>query len=271
MTDQDYQTKRRQLLNICSLALYDIDSQIQCDCLNALDTQSQAFAKYTSALEKYNTDFAKWQDFDTKYSALSAQYNNRAKELNEYRNTMSYNATSTNTSRYCDYKDPNWEETKRDGNLTQGAVWCKYKQRYIDDQLAIWRRDNNLPFAVYKPPTVAPFEPGIVMCCQESMKNISSTGSVDFNNIRQNCQAEISQNISSNSSDILSPPSTQPPFSPPSTTPPSTPQSTDSTTFWIVFGIGVGLVGLFLLIGWWRSRNVETNVGTNEVRDIEMT
>lgn len=265
MSDE-YTSKRDQLLQRCrSSTDFDIDLQIQCDCLNALDTQSRAFDKYTKALDQYNIDQAKWVEFNNNYGHILQQYQNLEKELKEHRFIHSYTLANTQADKECLNHNANYVEVARDGTTLLGkpgvgTVTCKYDPDYIARRLVDWRVANNLPNLVYKPPEVAPFSPGSVMCCQESMKNISNVGgSIDFNNIKQNCVAEIQQNIDMGITmppsffTPSSPSSPSSPFSPSNPSSPSSPEAPSSnTTIWIVGGVIFGILAIMVAIGAYR-------------------
>lgn len=286
----DYVSKRDELLAKCkSSNELDIGLLIQCDCLNLLDTQSKAFDTYTQSLATFNSDMAKWVEFNSNYGHIISQYQQYEKDLRDWRKIIDYSGIVDPSMKECKYYG-NYAEESRDttiGGIGGGTLHCKWSPSELRRKLVTWRDEHNLPDGVYYPPTVAPFDPGSVMCCVESMKNISNTGTIEFDKIKQNCLLEIQQNIDSgNTNPPTLEPSAQLPESeqePESSLPkqpqqqiqqPSTPES--NNTLWIVLGVIGGVVLLLAAIGIYRrysaesgNENSESNVNQNLIDEIE--
>lgn len=246
MDSNEYTTKRSQLLEKCQSVGFDMELQIQCDCLNSLDTQARAFDKYKEALATFNVDQAKWMKFYNDNKHLMTQYENLEKQLAGKQMEAHYTWLGGKT---CQDYDKSFTEIP----IAPGVYHCFYNPDYIRHQLLKWRITNKLPDLVYKPPTVAPFSPGKIMCCLESMKNISNTGTIEFDNIKQNCVAEIQRNIESGGA-------TESPESDASISTPSAPISSvlptndvpSSTTLWMVLGIFGGCLVVLVAFGMYR-------------------
>lgn len=269
----DYVNKRNELLAKCkSSNELDVNLLIQCDCLNLLDTQSRAFDAYTQSLANYNSDMAKWVEFNHTYGHIISQYQQYEKDLNDYEHVIDYSGIALPQLKECkaygDYFEASRDTTA--GGIGGGTLHCKWTPSYKKSKLVKWRSEHNLPDGVYYPPTVAPFNPGSVMCCAESMKNISNTGTIEFNNIKQNCLLEIKQNIDFGN--------TLPPTSPPSMS--STPYPDDQSdllqptyassaqppdnTLWIVIGVIGGVFLLLVGIGIYRRYGSDENTNDSK-------
>lgn len=286
---QVYDKKRMELLDRCAYGTYDLSLQVQCDCLNTLDAQSRAFDNYARSVANYNRNYADWAKFDSKYGYLSQRYTNLKKDLDAYRLPLTWTCGLSCGSRvdgtdvFCNpyaesgggtgkVQRPELETVpgSETGGVTAfssgGSKQCRYTEKHKEQELAKFRRENNLPDAKYKPAPVPPFNPGNVMCCQQAMQNIQVSGALQFDGIKQQCQSEISQNISALSqtnddSSTPSTPSTPSTSSTPSTTSTSSTTSTTSSsvsrTVWIIVGVVLAVFVILGAIALYRSKNYD--------------
>lgn len=103
---------------------------------------------------------------------------------------------------------------------------CRYTPDYIHEMMAQWDLQNPPPAAVPPPVQVAPMQLSNLMCCDQSIDNVT-TDQAKVGNMIQNCQLTLQTQLANNSASLPVPLFTFPPTTPPSFLP--TPTSSSSS------------------------------------------
>lgn len=290
----------------CTYSQNNLDLMVKCDCMDQLNRESKAYDMYQYMQAKYqcdkrNSDYYQWE-----LDKWNTAYNWAKEDLQNWRS----DSTCIYNNRNCATVNPEWMNDRADGDCTRiiynrgveqgqipGTRWiCKYTPETIEQRMQDWVKSNPKPLEVPQPTPPAPFQPNTVQCCAQDFENIQNTsGSVDFEDIRQKCTARLTSNIITpppyTPSPFTLPPYTQTPDTPsPYTLPPYTPSSytlpPDSTTLptsttsielttteKVMLGVcivlAVFVIG-WLVYKWWVGLTQSlvsddvTNVGTDE-------
>lgn len=199
--------QERDLADQCTYSQHNLDLMVKCDCLDQLNRESKAFDMYQYLQGRYqcdkqNSDYYQWE-----LDKWNTAYNWAKEDLQNWRS----DSTCIYNNRNCATVNPEWMNDRADGDCTRiiynrgveqgqipGTRWiCKYTPETIEQRMQDWVKIHPKPLEVPQPTPPAPFQPNTVQCCVQEFENIQNTsGSVDFEDIRQKCVSRLTTNES---------------------------------------------------------------------------
>ena len=282
-------TKQMDFTEYCNELNFTSPEYKNCACWNALLVNRNVFLDMLAQLSEYERQNALYIEYTKEKSDWAnrrAAY--QANNLDGIRWQSQCMAGVSKSSRepaggylstwpvYCEDHDPNMYSAdnptmRRDCNgdfgsklvcdavqgvppcnddyLTSWQSICRYNPTYIQQQMADWDKQYPPPQLVQEPRRPAQVELTDIECCDQSFKNIKAD-SIDFNNVFQNCQLQITNKIAT--SQNVNIPSLPPITSVPTSVPTSAPTSAPNLlVLWIVLGVVgvVAVIGLLTYLG----------------------
>lgn len=256
------------LIQLCSCqAALDVNRKVYQDYVrdfNEFQQQDQAYRQYLTAVTNHknarvqyqltNYDGVRWKS--QCYPSETGNKPAKCADINpNYQSTCQQSEFTVTDSWLC-RPASNGQTEEEDiksggGDCTQsGAIGdhlnqCVYKPEYIRQMMAQWDVQNPLPSAVPPPVQVAEMHLSNLMCCDQSIDQVTAD-QAKVGNMIQNCQLNLQSTLAANASSLPIAVQTFPPTLAP--TPSSTPSSTASSLPWAQQHLTILIVGVVCLL-----------------------